>query len=87
MYMEKCINRNKYSHAPKTGRPVCQTGRKSVRFSACPAIGRPVAFNLSCYRTDSKSGQYCPDFERFGLNSTGRPITGQYCPDFRRSST
>ena len=32
-----------------------------------PAIGRPVDNNLSGYQTDSKSGQYCPDFERFEI--------------------
>ena len=65
--------------------------RTSGSIQSCPVIGRPVVINLSGYRTDSKSGQYCPDFERLNrmmeLYSTGRPITGQYCPDFRRSST
>ena len=41
-----------YSEAPKTGRPVWQTGHIYVRISACPAIGRPVVINLSGYRTD-----------------------------------
>ena len=86
LYIARTIE---YSVMPKTGRPVWRTGRKSVRISNRPVIGRPVVISLSGFQTHSKSGHLCPDFGRFNrtskLLSTGHPITGHLCPDFRRS--
>ena len=44
--------KEKYSECPKTERPVWLSGRKYVRFSNYPVIGRPVLINLSGYRID-----------------------------------
>ena len=68
-----------YSHAPRTGRLVWQTGRKSVRIlnvrisnvglvnltaSGCSITERPI------------TGHNCPDFIRSNPKTGSKPITG-----------
>ena len=73
-----CLRRiTDYSKRPKTGRPVWQTGRKSVwisnirlsdvRFaSICP--------DFECPNERSKSGHLCPDFRHFKHKTGSKPV-------------
>ena len=58
-----------YSGCPKTGRPVWQTGHKSVRISACPVFERPRSNHFSGFQRlqiiiTSEIRTICPDFRR-----------------------
>ena len=55
-----------YSERPITGRPVWQTGRKSVRILNVRFITNPPAFRQRKLPERSKSGQYCPVIGRLG---------------------
>ena len=63
--MDRWIDR--YSGCPKTGRPVWQTGHKSVRISACLVFERPRSNHFSGFQRlqiiiTSEIRTICPDF-------------------------
>ena len=63
-----------YSECPNTGRPVWQTGRKSVRILARPVFGRPVHTFISGFQTwerseRSKNRTFISGFQTSGSNN------------------